>query len=362
MFKHASALPALTWLTEENIKNLPPARGVASDTIFRQETLGGWIFLPHQELTAVQLYLNGQPLAFVPLWERPDVAALYRRYPHSLRSGYGLKLPPGLLRHDDVNQVTAIGYHDGKAYGRQRTTVFADEVPPKVPIPPPDLLKRTQGHQEASAYQNLGYRFYRDVLNVVAPHRPLSSIRRVLDWGCGTGRVAANFLEDRHRFVVHACDPHAPSVAWCQENLPAGHFDVSPSRPPLQYPDSAFDLVLALGVVYHFNRDDLAEWVAELKRVLSHRGILVMSIQGAFAASVRFPADALESLEAEGILDSAGYDALHPPPADEQLFRGGFYWSAAGVKRVLAPHFRVLDFLEGAFTGDQDLLGLERLG
>ncbi len=353
---------SLTWLDENAIKKLPPLRGVVAEAGFPANILGGWIFPPYSELTHVQLYLNGKSLAFVPLWERTDVGDIYPRFPQALRSGYQINLPSGLLRKDDVNRVTAVGYHADKAVGFKRGLMFDDSFPPDVPIPPLDLRKRTQGDPDVAQYKRLGYRFYREALDAITPHRDPRSFRKILDWGCGTGRVTANLLTGNYGFEVHACDPHPASIAWCQENVPGARWAVSPWKPPLAYPKASFDFVLGLGVVYNFSREEMEAWLEELERILVPGGILLFSIQGAFAAAVRFSPDGLTKLQREGFLNSVEYDAQFPPVPDERLYRGGYYWTPGCVQDMVKRHFRVLDYLEGVFTGDQDLVVLERTG
>ena len=352
---------SITWLTSAEMERLSMAHGYAAEPVLPPNVLEGWIFSPEQELSALQLYVNDEGVAYVPLWDRPDVAAVYPRFPHAVRSGYHLMLPSGLLRGNRVNQVTVVGFHDGEARVRKKTLVFDDDLAPAVPIPPPELIKRTQGDEDGVLYRKLGYLFYREMLDLLAKYRDPQSIRRVLDWGCGSGRVAANFLADAQKYEVHACDPHPESIAWCQAHLPAGRFRVSPGQPPLPYADTSFDLVLALGVVYLFSHDELLAWLAELKRILAKRGILILTIQGAFAAKVRFPPEALALLQRDGVLDADRADAGTGAAADAKLYRKGYFWKPAYIKEMASRHFRVHDYQEGAFTSDHDLIIAERV-
>jgi SAM-dependent methyltransferase len=353
-------MPPSSWLRPEEIEKLGPARGVADETFFHLNILGGWIFLPDQKLTAAQIYLNGEPLAFVPLWDRPDVAEVYARFPHALWSGYQLKLPSGLLRRDDINRVVTVGYHSDQALCRQRTVLFQDDYAPDVPIPPAELIELTQGNHDGEQYKRLGYRFYRHLLDVIGRYRDPRSFRRILDWGCGSGRIAANFLAESEVEALVGCDVNAPAIAWCQENLTAAKFHVTGRDPPLPAADGEFDLILSLGVVGGFAPAKFAEWLPELKRVLRPKGLVLMSVQGEFAAAVRFPQDALAELARQGYFNGSQYDEKHPPSPDEHIYRGGFYWSPAYVAEHWSRHFRILEHLVGEFGSDQDLVLMEK--
>jgi SAM-dependent methyltransferase len=353
-------MTSLEWLAPKQIENLRPARGVADESFFQLNILGGWIFLPDQEMTAAQIHLNGKPLAYVPLWHRPDVAEIYPRFPHAIRSGYQIKLPAGLLRQDGVNRVVTIGHHGDHPVARQRTILFADEVAPDVPLPTPSLIELTQGNQDPAQYKRLGYRFYRHLLDVIDRHRDAGSIRRILDWGCGSGRVAANFLSHKNQPAVCGCDVNAEAIQWCRANLSQWEFHVTGRMPPLPVPDAAFDLILALGVVGGFGPAEFEEWLPELKRVLAPKGLLIISTQGVFSAAVRFPPDALASLAERGFLDGSKYDEIHPPSPDERLYRGGFYWTPEWIAANWSRHFRILEHLVGEFGSDQDLVVMDK--
>jgi SAM-dependent methyltransferase len=352
-------MPPLTNFGVEEIRKLHPARGVADESFFHLNILGGWIFLPSQELSAVQIHLNGEPLAFVPLWDRPDVAAVYPRFPHALQTGYQLRLPAGLLRLDDINRVLAIGYHEVRPVARQRTILFTDETAPEVPIPTPSLIELTQGNHDGAQYKRLGYRFYRHLMDVIGRHRNPAMLRRVLDWGCGSGRIAANFLVEKNQPHVCGCDVNDEAIDWCKANLSGAEFHVTGRLPPLPVASESFDLILALGVVGGFGPAEFELWLPELKRVLTPKGLLIISTQGAFSAAVRFPPEGLNRLKADGFLDGTLFDQQHPPSPDERLYRGGFYWTPDWIVKNWSRHFRIIELLVGEFGADQDLVVME---
>jgi SAM-dependent methyltransferase len=353
-------MPPAPALPPEQIAALRPARGFAEETHFHLNVLGGWIFVPDQELTAAQVYLEGEPVGFIQLAERPDVAEFYFKFPHALRSGFELRLAPGRLRTDAVNRVTAVGYRGERPVARLRSLVFADALVPAVPAPPPELIELTQGDHHAPTYRKLGYRYYLQFRDVIARHRAAPDVRQVLDWGCGSGRVAANFLAEPGGPAVCGCDVNEGAVAWCRTSLPGGEFHVTTRKPPLPVADGRFDVVIALGVVGGCGPHEFAEWLPELRRVLAPGGLILMSLQGAFAAAVRFPPEALAQLARAGILDGSAYDACHPPSPQETLYREGFYLTREYVARTWSEYFRILEHGEGEINSDQDLVVMQR--
>ena len=82
--------------------------------------------------------------------------------------------------------------------------------------------------------------------------------KRVLDFGCGAGRVLRHFVGEATRAQVHGCDIDAASIAWVAEALdPPIHGHVTGERPPLPFTDGSFDLIWTLSVFSHLTRSSV---------------------------------------------------------------------------------------------------------
>jgi SAM-dependent methyltransferase len=117
--------------------------------------------------------------------------------------------------------------------------------------------------------------------------------KRVLDFGCGAGRVLRHFLAEGSSTELWGCDIDGPSVAWLVDNMsPAVRSFRNGPEPPLPLPDGYFDLVWAASVFTHLT-DDWSAWLSELRRILAPGGLLVASFlgEGAFDAMVGEPYD-----------------------------------------------------------------------
>ncbi|MEA2218249.1 MAG: hypothetical protein QOJ35_875 [Solirubrobacteraceae bacterium] len=104
---------------------------------------------------------------------------------------------------------------------------------------------------------------------------------RVLDFGCGAGRVLRHLPElVGDGGELHGVDIDAPSIAWLQANAgPSVHAACCDERPGLPYPDGHFDLVYALSVFTHI-AGHWAGWLLELRRVLAPGGALLATVIG----------------------------------------------------------------------------------
>jgi SAM-dependent methyltransferase len=118
------------------------------------------------------------------------------------------------------------------------------------------------------------YRGMRSILfRMLDPYLAGRRVRRALEAGCGTGYFS-RLLQKERRLPVFPVD-----LGW--EGLRYAR-SMGVARPTqanalaLPFPDGAFDLVLSLDVLPHFERGDEGRAVGELARVLEPRGLLVI--------------------------------------------------------------------------------------
>ena len=103
---------------------------------------------------------------------------------------------------------------------------------------------------------------------------------RVLDFGCGSGKVMRHFLPEAEVCELWGCDIDAPSIEWINAELrPPLHAFTNGPVPPLDQPAGSFDLVWSVSVFTHLT-DHWAGWLAELHRVLRPDGLALISFLG----------------------------------------------------------------------------------
>lgn len=172
-----------------------------------------------------------------------------------------------------------------------------------------------------------------------------------LDFGCGTGKLAAIFQSIDGMALV-GTDINERLIQWDREHRP-GSFDLNQPDPPLPYPDDGFEFIVAASVFTHIPLDAQGTWLEEIRRVLAPTGVFVCTVHGREQIDHQLRSDARQRLEDTGEAELQ--------PGDEGL-------SAASVRvdlpdvfqtrsRVLAAFrqvFDVVDYLPGA----QDFLVL----
>ena len=156
------------------------------------------------------------------------------------------------------------------------------------PIPPRDMIARTGGRHDRQRGQS--DEWFRDFylrsgrerkagITEALPDDWSFEGRRVLDFGCGAGRVLHAFLPEAASGEFWGCDLHGPTIAWLDENLsPPLRFFVN-DRIPTPHPDGYFDLVYAISVFTHITHEWSA-WLLELHRILKPDGLLLATILG----------------------------------------------------------------------------------
>ena len=146
----------------------------------------------------------------------------------------------------------------------------------------------------------------------------INSSMKVLDFGCGSGRVIRH-LHGMTGAQLQGSDYNPQLIEWCQRNLRFGQFGVNGVAPPLAYEKEQFDLVYALSVFTHFPEDLQLAWMSELSRVLKPGGHLLMTTHG--ESFLPYMTEAERSIfragrlvvREQGVVGGNPFCAIHPP-------------------------------------------------
>lgn len=157
----------------------------------------------------------------------------------------------------------------------------ADEVDgvPMPAFPSSDLQVATHGTngrgalQEAHRFTQLVERYCRQEC------RPIVASTRVLDFGCGWGRMLRLFLNRVDSHHLYGVDVRPDVVALARQLNPFAQFSVVEPVQRLPFADGWFDLVIAYSVFSHLNEATSRAWVAELARVLKPGGLAILTTQ-----------------------------------------------------------------------------------
>lgn len=103
---------------------------------------------------------------------------------------------------------------------------------------------------------------------------------RMLDFGCGCGRLIRVIARHADTLELHGADVDADAVGYCAATLDFATFCTLPKFPPSGYDAGAFDAVYAYSVFSHLSEADHLAWIAELARITAPGGLVVLTTQG----------------------------------------------------------------------------------
>lgn len=192
-------------------------------------------------------------------------------------------------------------------------------APDGLPVPTPRLAALV-GHTTVEAFLERGRDISESIRQVLAQHGATpDGFRRILDFGCGCGRVLRNW-SGLGSTEVHGSDYNPELIRWCERNLAFGRFRLNGLRPPLGYPDEHFDFIYAFSVFTHLPEELQVAWMDELRRVLRVGGYLLITTHGESYAHELTDAERAAFMSGQLVVRYgrvAGTNlcaAFHPPP------------------------------------------------
>jgi SAM-dependent methyltransferase len=229
-------------------------------------------------------------------------------------------------------------------------------------FPKLDRLRRVQRYENASGVAMRGYSDCRRMVSLAEIYGLRCDNRsRVLDWGCGHGRVIRHFPSVVPGVKAVGIDIDADNVDWARQNLPDIDFYTGPLMPPTEFADGTFDLVYGISVMTHLTRSVQLAWLEEIRRILAPGGLALLTFAGdtsvAFASRFLTP-EWLADYRSRGFGADLPSDDLAGLIADPDYYRN-VKVGASGVARLCTGMFDVCAVLECMF-GYQDLAVLRR--
>lgn len=247
------------------------------------------------------------------------------------------------------------------------------------PIPPVRLRSRVGSGVSVPVFVGTGHNSVRQLeLALRDQGATMQGAGRVLDFGCGCGRIVAGLLFGElvdDRTEVHGCDVDAEAIAWCRRHLPQARFEVNGFAPPLPYADGTFDVLFSSSIFTHLPERQGDAWLEEVRRVLAPGGHALITVAGpdmfAAARSGGTPSNSRDfsaRLQAMPDLETAGivfepyvrsrWNAGDFPGIDDTY--GVTYHSAAYVRERWGQVLEVLDHRPKVLNYLQDLVVLRK--
>lgn len=186
------------------------------------------------------------------------------------------------IRDAIASGVVSSGLAHYRRFGRHEQRAGSPSRPSHQPLetmPPEALRVRVSGFSDITTFDLGGRAICDDILDAATAHQVvLNEDTRVLDFGCGCGRVLRH-LAPRCAARIDGVDIDAEAIEWCRVNFgAAATFQQNPEWPPLPFEDARFDFIYSVSVFTHLPEAMQKAWLTELRRVAKPGASLFLSI------------------------------------------------------------------------------------
>jgi SAM-dependent methyltransferase len=167
-----------------------------------------------------------------------------------------------------------------------------------LPFPPDEYMTLVCGRRPAPELRNHFREVGLRLVGTLDQQRMLGEDIRLLDIGCGCGRVARYLLErplasyvgfDRHRGMIDWCLQEIASrsskfnfiyfgIKSAYQNIDGQEGEISAREFRFPFENHAFDSVLLASVFTHMPMSEIYNYLYEIYRVLSPRGRVLLSV------------------------------------------------------------------------------------
>jgi ubiquinone/menaquinone biosynthesis C-methylase UbiE len=241
------------------------------------------------------------------------------------------------------------------------TLASGAEVPGVPPLPAFDVQRLFNGGADAADNIRIGFAFYRILRDeAAAAGRPIVRGTRVLDLGCGWGRIARMLLREVDEASIAGIDIDPRGIEACRAAMGRAVFELIGPWGPAPFADASFDLVYACSVFSHLPEDLHLHWLTEIRRVLRPGGLFVsttlspamirlateLRATGEFRASWQRAVVASFPEGSQAAYDAGAY-LFGPMPRGDY---GQAIISPGYVQRAWTPLFEVRGYHEARFA------------
>jgi len=174
---------------------------------------------------------------------------------------------------------------------------------------------------------------------------------KILEWGCGVGRIIRHIPNLINKgSVVFGADINEDMINWNSANIPDITFIKTGYLPPTFFDNNQFNLVFAISVFTHIEFRFQADWVTEIKRILSDNGVFLFTTHGK-----KYEIN-LDNNEKERLHNQGAVTIDYKQKGHRMM---STYNKYENFKNIVEEHFHILEYYSGAEypekVGGQDL-------
>jgi len=224
-------------------------------------------------------------------------------------------------------------------------------------VPPPRLRFRVHGALDTESYRAIGQSTAGVLTDAFRRHGISMAGLRVLDFGCGPGRVAAEFKPANPECELFGTDIDEEAIAWTSARLSTlATFCVNGAMPRLPFLDRTFDAAYTVSVFTHLDESSQFAWLQELARVVRPRGTVIATVHGACAQKGCSDHEKRQ-LARRGFAYRVGHKGRFKLDGLPDSYQTSFH-TRGYVKATWSRWFELIEHMEGGLHGHQDVIVL----
>ena len=213
-----------------------------------------------------------------------------------------------------------------------------------IPLPPDFFIYETYRLNFKWYYQD-GKNTAKEIVELLSRHVDLFSTgKRILDWGCGPGRIVRHLRSVLPLAEIYGTDYNEEYIGWCSKHLRGIDFSVNRIDPPTGYEDVFFDTIIGLSIFTHLSEKNHFDWINELYRIIKQGGMLFITTQGEAYRP-------LLTMAEKKVLDSNRLVTRKYSKEGNRLYSS--FQSDHFMRQLIKGKFRVLEHIPGKFENSE---------
>ena len=210
---------------------------------------------------------------------------------------------------------------------------------------------------------NQAFEFYKIVKEYIIRINNETDIsnQKILDFGCGWGRIIRFFLKDIQSHNIYGSDCIKQMIDLCKETNKYCTFFVNDIYPPLTIESNFFNVLYAYSVFSHISENAHRQWLEELYRILKPNGLLIVTTRKMeFIDQLNHIYPRIYFNREKAKIEYQKGNFVHMPVG------GGYnlsdsYWGEAMISRKYIDRewtklFTIVDFIETGIYVDQNII------
>jgi 2-polyprenyl-3-methyl-5-hydroxy-6-metoxy-1,4-benzoquinol methylase len=333
---------------------------VGKDTI----EISGWAIPPKGDHSRVSFTVNDCEFDHVEFpingKNRQDIEKLFWYIPNSGSSAFYCKTK---ISEKDSNFLT-FKYVDRKklkSLKREHDNFFCLSGIDHIGIPDSDRRSRVHGDDSLSAFLLEGFSTYKKLELALQQvlSKGFNDYKRILDWGCGCGRVTRYFHNHTGNSIT-GIDIDSDNIDWCRQNLPFGQFMDIPLCPPTALEADSYDLLIGISIFTHLKEKVQFEWLDELGRIASDGATLLLTVHSnSTVCRAGLCLDHFREWRKQGFLDAGANPNLDQVIQGSDYYRNTFH-TRKYIKTNWSKFFKIVKIIPGYIGNHQDLVILRK--